>query len=474
MNTCGKIHPVLLSGGSGSRLWPMSRDAMPKQFQAIAGGASLIQQSAQRLSGERFGPLTVIANVEHRFLVAEQLRRADLGVPRIVLEPVGRNTAAAAAAVAVLAVSDDPEALILLAPSDHVITDLDGFSAALDRAVGPAAGGLMTLFGIQPDGPATGYGYIRTGDPLPGHDGAFCVAAFLEKPDLQTAQGLLRAGNTVWNSGIFLLPAARFIAELERFEPAVLAAVRGALAEAAADLDFLRLGPSFATAPSVSIDYAVMERTESAAVVPASFGWTDVGSWWSLWEIGDKDPSGNVTSGDVLLEDTAGSYVRSAGPLVTTIGVKDLIVVATEDAVLVVPRGRDQDVKTVVERLKRNGHPAGSQSQRVGRPWGFYQSVHSGDRFQVKRITVSPGAKLSLQKHFHRAEHWIVVRGTARVRRGDEDFLVHENESTFLPLGCVHRLENPGKIPLDLIEVQSGSYLGEDDIVRLEDVYDRV
>ena len=358
MTERGRIHPVLLSGGTGSRLWPVSRDAMPKQFQALTGDLSLIQQSALRLSGPRFAPLTVIANQEHRFIVAEQLRLAGIDTPRIVLEPTGRNTAPAATVAALLALQDDPDALVLLAPADHVITDAVGFAAAVERAVGPASSGLLTLFGMQPDEPATGYGYMRIGAPLAEHSGAFEVAAFIEKPDLEAAKALVAAGDTVWNSGIFLLPAARFIAEVERFEPDIVRACRTAVAQAVPELDFLRLGSAFGDAPSISVDYAVMERTQSAAVVPASFGWTDVGSWSALWKIGERDAAGNSASGDVLLEDATDCYVRSDGPLVAALGVKDLVVIASGDAVLVIPKSRDQDVKAIVERLKRAGHKA--------------------------------------------------------------------------------------------------------------------
>jgi mannose-1-phosphate guanylyltransferase/mannose-6-phosphate isomerase len=358
MKSQGAIFPILLSGGTGSRLWPISREAMPKQFQALAGNESLIRQSAQRMSGPRFAPITVIANIEHRFLVAEQLQAAGVAKPRIVLEPVGRNTAPAAAIAALLALQDDPEAIILLAPADHVITDSIAFLAAVDRAARAARAGFLTLFGIKPEGPATSYGYIRCGEALAEHTGAFRVAAFVEKPDANDAHALLKAGNAFWNSGIFLLPAAGFVEEVARLEPALLSACRAALSDAVEDLDFLRLGSSFQSAPSISIDNAIMERTRSAAVLPASFGWTDVGSWSALWQISERDPAGNAAIGDVILHDATDCYVRSEGPLIAAIGVKDLIVIAAEGAVLVVPKDRDQEVKTIVERLKRCGHAA--------------------------------------------------------------------------------------------------------------------
>jgi mannose-1-phosphate guanylyltransferase/mannose-1-phosphate guanylyltransferase/mannose-6-phosphate isomerase len=338
----------------------MSREAMPKQFQALAGDASLIQQAARRMSGGHFAALTVIANVEHRFLVAEQLREAGVPNARIVLEPVGRNTAPAAAVAALTALNEDTEALILLAPADHIIADEDAFLAAVERAVGPARAGMLTLFGIKPDGPATGYGYILTGEPLSEYQGAFRVAEFIEKPKLEKARALLAAGRVVWNSGIFLLPAAGLVEELERFEPELMAACRAAIAGTVKDVDFLWLGGAFESAPSISIDHAVMERTSSAAVVPASFGWTDVGSWSALWEIGEKDAGGNVAIGDVIVDGTANCYIRSEGPLVAAVGVRDLIVVAAADAVLVLPKHRDQDVKGIVERLNRSGHAAAS------------------------------------------------------------------------------------------------------------------
>lgn len=470
------IVPVVLSGGTGTRLWPLSREAYPKQLLALAGAETLLQQTLARVAGQPgFAAPVVIANAEHRFVIAEQARQAGIADVTIVLEPVGRNTAPAAAVAALMAVADDPDALILIMPADHVVQDPAAFRVAVETGTAAAAAGRLVLFGMRPDKPATGYGYIRRGDPLPGLAGIDAVAGFVEKPDRPTAERYLASGDYLWNSGIFLLPAAAFIAELGRHAPDVLAAARGALEGAVRDLDFLRLAEApFAAGPSISIDYAVMEKTDKAAVVPSEFGWSDVGSWSALWEIGTRDADDNLCVGDVVALETRGSYLRGEGRLVAALGVENLVVVATPDVVLVTRRDSDQKVSQLVAALKKDGHAAATQTQRVYRPWGFYQSVHEGERFQVKRITVNPGAKLSLQKHFHRSEHWIVVNGTALVTRDGEQILLRENESVFLPLGCVHRLENPGKLPLNLIEVQSGPYLGEDDIVRLEDIYKRI
>jgi mannose-1-phosphate guanylyltransferase/mannose-1-phosphate guanylyltransferase/mannose-6-phosphate isomerase len=469
------ITPVLLSGGTGTRLWPLSREALPKQLLPLTGTESLLQQTARRVSGSGlYAEALVIANAEHRFIIAEQLRGIGQSGARIILEPMGRNTAPAAAVAALVALERDPESILLLMPADHVIPDRVAFQAAVEAGLNAAEAGHFVLFGIAPTSPATGYGYIRQGEPLAEAPGAYRVAGFAEKPNRTTAESYLASGDYAWNSGIFLLPAAKLVAEMERFEPALVAACRDAVARAATDLDFLRLDTdAFAGARSVSIDYAVMERTAGAAVVPVSFAWSDIGSWSALSEMSEGDEHGTVTLGDVVSLDTKDSYIRSEGPLVATLGVENLVVVATPDAVLVTTKQRDQDLKLVVDRLKATGHESATQTQRVHRPWGYYQSIHVGDRFQVKRITVNPGHKLSLQKHFHRAEHWVVVNGTALVTRDNEQLLVRENESIYLPLGCVHRLENPGRVPLNLIEVQSGPYLGEDDIVRIEDIYAR-
>jgi mannose-1-phosphate guanylyltransferase/mannose-6-phosphate isomerase len=468
-----KIFPVILSGGSGSRLWPLSRESFPKQLLPLAGPRTMLQETALRVADPAlFHPVTVIANTEHRFVIAEQLRDIGQGQPTIVLEPVARNTAPAVAAAALIASRTDPAALILVMPADHAVPDPQGFLDAIKAGTAAAQNGALVLFGIEPDSPATGYGYIRAGAVLEG--AAHRVDAFVEKPDQQTAEGYLADGRYSWNSGIFLLPAQAVIAELEAHEPEVLAAVRQALDVAKHDMDFLRLdAEAFAKSPSISIDYAVMERTSRAAVVPSSFAWSDVGAWSALWKLAERDGFDNVQIGDTLAEDTRGSYLRSEGPLIATVGVDDLIVVATTDAVLVAHRHKDQDVKKVVERLRALNHITAAQNRRVYRPWGWYEGVSEGERFQVKRILVNPGHKLSLQKHFHRAEHWVVVNGTAEVHLDGETRLLAENESVYIPLGSTHRLTNPGKVPLNLIEVQSGPYLGEDDIVRFEDIYAR-
>ena len=469
-----RVTPIILSGGTGSRLWPLSRQSYPKQLLALTGERTLLQEAVLRAGDpELFGPAMIIANIEHRFVIAEQLRAIGAGALQIVLEPVGRNTAPAVAVAALLAANEDPDAVILVMPSDHVIDDNTGFKAAIEAALPVAQSGAPVLFGVRPSRPETGFGYIAPGEPFDAGSKVRKVAAFVEKPDAAAAARFVSQGY-LWNSGIFLLPAAGVIAALEQHEPGVLAAARAAIAGASTDLDFIRLGEeAFATAPTISIDHAVVERTEAAAVLPASFGWSDAGTWSGLWELAMHDADGNVRIGDTVTVDTANSYVRSEGPVVATLGVADLVVVATNDAVLVAAKGADQGVSDVVEILKRSGTDAATRSPWVHRPWGYYQSIHSGERFQVKRITVNPGARLSLQKHKHRAEHWVVVNGTALVTRDDERLTVKENESVFLPKGCIHRLENPAETPLNLIEVQSGSYLGEDDIERIEDDFAR-
>ena len=471
-----RIHPVILSGGAGVRLWPMSREKYPKQFLSLCSDRSMLQDTARRVADPAlFAEPLVICNQEHRFIIAEQMRQIGLGSARIVLEPVGRNTAAAAAVAALIVAERDPDGLVLLLPADHVILDEDAFMKAVSVAAGAAASGQLTTFGIVPTAPETGYGYIRQGEAIAGHEGALRVAAFVEKPPRETAERYLAEKNYFWNSGMFMLPARRYLEELERWEPAVLEASRAALAKGHSDLDFFRLDEeAFAASPSTSIDYAVMERTETAAVVPCSIGWTDVGAWPALWEIGAKDEGGNVCHGDAIAWDSANCYARSEdGALVALLGMSDTVVVATEDAILVAAKDRAQDIKPMVEHLKKQGRSEPLLHRRVHRPWGYYQSLHSGDRFQVKRLTVAPGAQLSLQMHYHRAEHWVVVNGTALVTRDEEKILLRENESVYLPLGTAHRLENPGKVPLNLIEVQVGSYLGEDDIVRFDDHYGR-
>lgn len=475
MKRSGRIIPVLLSGGAGTRLWPLSREACPKQLLSLLGEKTLLQQAALRVKDATlFNDPMVVANVEHRFAIADQLRTVGVVDPVMILEPVGRNTAAAITVAALVASERNPDAVILVTPVDHWIKDAAEFQAAVEAGLPAAEGGKLTLFGIKPTQPTTGFGYIRIGKPLTTA-GANQVAGFVEKPGQELAQRLLDAGDHAWNSGIFLLPVRVLLEEMQKLAPDVLNACKAALARGTKDFDFLRLDETaFSSSPSISIDYAVMEKTDHAAVVPTDFGWSDVGSWSALWDVGDKDGGGNVVVGDVVVEDASGCYVRGEGPLVAALGIRDLVITATPDVVLVTTKERDQDVGKLVRQLKTNGHRAATQAQRVDRPWGYYQSIHAGERFQVKRITVNPGAKLSLQKHYHRAEHWIVVNGTAVVTRDDEQILLRENESIFVPLGCTHRLENPGKVPLNLIEVQSGPYLGEDDIVRTEDIYHRV
>jgi mannose-1-phosphate guanylyltransferase/mannose-6-phosphate isomerase len=474
MTSDASVVPVLLSGGTGSRLWPLSRETRPKQLLSLLDDKTMLQQTVARIDdASLFGEPMIVANAEHRFLIAEQLRAIGRDAT-IVLEPVGRSTAPAVAIAALAAIRSQPDAIILAMPVDHLITDPLGFRRAVAAGLPAARAGQFVLFGIRPDHPATGMGYINAGEAT-DVPAVHRVGGFVEKPNLATAKRYLADGHYLWNSGIFLLPAKGYLDELERLAPDVLIACRAALSGAIADADFLRIAAdAFAASPSISIDYAVIEKTSKAVVVPVDIGWNDVGSWSALWKLGDKDGEGNVKSGDVVLEDSRGCYLRSDGPLVAALGIDDLVVIAASDVVLVTRRDRDQDVNKLVARLRANGHRAATETPAVHRPWGYYQSVHSGDRFQVKRITVNPGGKLSLQMHHHRAEHWIVVNGTALVTRDDETVLLRENESVFVPLGCTHRLENPGKMPLNLIEVQSGPYLGEDDIVRIEDVYNRV
>jgi mannose-1-phosphate guanylyltransferase/mannose-1-phosphate guanylyltransferase/mannose-6-phosphate isomerase len=473
------IYPVILSGGSGTRLWPLSRSLYPKQLIPLLSENSLLQETALRVpESAGFGPPLVICNAEHRFVIAEQLRSAGSEPQAIVLEPVGRNTAPAVACAALLLQRTAPDALMLVLPSDHLIKSVDGFHDAVAKAAAAAKDGALVTFGIEPERPETGYGYIRGGAPYEGGngpvDGCRAVEAFVEKPDRARAESYLAEGGYYWNSGMFLFSADIFLRELERFEPAILTQCRAAVEAGQEDLDFLRLdSASFEASPSISIDYAVMERTEHAAVVPASMGWSDVGSWSALWETGEKDVNGNVHGGDVIVRDTSQSYLRSEGPLLCAVGVEGLVVVATEDVVLVVDRDRAQDIGALVRDMAETGRQEPHANLDVHRPWGSYRSIRVGERFQAKHIIVRPGGCLSLQKHHQRAEHWVVVRGRGHVVRGDDEFVLEANESTYIPRETVHRLENRETEPLELIEVQTGDYLGEDDIVRLEDVYGR-
>jgi mannose-1-phosphate guanylyltransferase / mannose-6-phosphate isomerase len=469
------LYPVILSGGSGTRLWPMSRTLYPKQLLRLIGKDSLLQQTVRRVADlRRFAPPLLVANEEHRFIVAEQLREINAKAQALLLEPIGRNTAPAACVAALVLAEREPEALMLLLPSDHIIADEAAFAVAIERAAAAARAGVLVTFGITPERPETGYGYIRRGEPIDGVTGVFRVAEFVEKPALDIAQRYVASGRHFWNGGMFLFPAGLFLAELERARPEIVASCKEALTRARRDDDFIRLDKdAFEVCPADSIDYAVMERTARAAVVPASMGWSDVGSWDALWEISDKDAAGNAILGNVVAEDTRNCYLRSEAGLVAAIGIEDLVVVATADALMLAPRDRTQEVRRLVARLAAENREEADALPTVHRPWGTFRSLHQGHRVQVKHITVKPGGSLSLQMHHHRAEHWIVVQGTARIRRGDEEMMLTEDQSTYIPLGTLHRLENPGKIPLHLIEVQSGSYLGEDDIVRFEDSYGR-
>jgi len=468
--------PVILSGGSGSRLWPLSRAMRPKQFLGVTEDASLFQLTLQRLQGitdETMRPI-VVANNDHRFLVGEQCREAGVEPLSILLEPVARNTAPAIAVAAMAALAEGGDPVLLVLPSDHTFSNVAAFHHAVRVGLKAAETGALVTFGIVPTHPETGYGYVKASQAL-DVSAAVPVQQFVEKPDLATAQAYLKDGSYTWNSGMFMFKASVFLHELERANPAMLHACQAAWSQSKTDLEFVRLDKeAFASSPSDSVDYAVMEKTRQAVVVPLDAGWNDVGAWSAVWQVLPQDAQGNATRGDVMLEDASSSYVHADSRLVALIGVKDLVVVETSDAVLVTHKDKAQDVKKMVDRLKALKRPEVDLHREVFRPWGSYDSVDSGQRFQVKRITVKPGAKLSLQMHHHRAEHWVVVSGTASVRLGNEVKLVTENESVYIPVGVTHSLENPGKVMLHLIEVQSGSYLGEDDIVRFEDLYGRV
>ena len=466
--------PVILSGGSGSRLWPLSRAMHPKQFLTLNGDQSLFQATLSRLAGIQDGPLTpiVVSNEDHRFLVAEQCRALGINPQAILLEPIGRNTAPAIAAAVVKALATGRDELLLVLPADHVFDDLDALHKAFEAGTPAARDGRIVTFGIVPNKAETGYGYIRVAEKS---DEIQAVQEFVEKPDLATAEQYLADGRYYWNSGMFLFQASSMLAQLEEHAPQVLDAVQSALKNAKEDLDFTRLDiMAFATAENISIDYAVMERSNQVSVVPLNAGWNDVGSWSAVWEIAEKDSEGNASRGDVMLEDTRNAYVHSEHRLVSVLGLDNLIVVETADAVMVANKDHAQDVKLLVDRIKQSARTEATNHRKVYRPWGAYDSIDNGPRYQVKRITVAPGQKLSVQMHHHRAEHWIVVTGTAKVQIGDKEILLTENQSTHIPVGIVHALENPGKIPLEMIEVQSGAYLGEDDIVRFEDRYGRV
>lgn len=473
------LFPVIMAGGSGSRLWPLSRQLNPKQFLPLADAEhSMLQATIQRLQGMDVALPRLICNEEHRFLAAEQLRQLGMEEVNILLEPVGRNTAPAIA-LAALQASDEKQAssgaddpILLVLAADHLIQNVPAFHDSIRAALPLAESGKLVTFGIVPTHPETGYGYIEKGSAV-GTSG-FVVNRFVEKPDLTTAHEYLAGGNYFWNSGMFMFRASRYLEELERFHPEILAACREALVGGEQDMHFTRVNrEAFAACPDDSIDYAVMEKTSDAVVVALDAGWSDIGSWSALWDVSIKDAEGNVFKGDVIGQNTRNTYVHADSRLVATVGIADLVIVETKDAVLVTHKSHVQDVKKIVERIKDDGRQEHANHREVYRPWGVYDSIDNGHRYQVKRITVKPGAKLSVQMHHHRAEHWIVVSGTAKVTNGDKSYLVTENRSTYIPIGQTHSLENPGVIPLELIEVQSGSYLGEDDIVRFQDKYGR-
>ncbi len=468
------IHPVILCGGSGTRLWPLSRALYPKQFLPLAAERTMLQETALRFaSGPRFAPPLLLCNDEHRFIVAEQLQVAGIAPARIVLEPVGRNTAPAACVAALLLVREDADALMLLSPADHVVADDDALRAVLEAGVNLARAGRLVTFGVPPETPHTGYGYIKAAAPIdggPGHE----VARFVEKPDRTTAEGYLAEGGYAWNSGMFLFAAQTYLDELSGLAPAMVEACRGALDGATNDLDFCRLErTAFEACPADSIDYAVMEKTDHAAIVPAEMGWSDVGSWDALYQIAARDADDNLVVGDVLALDSRGNYLRAESGLVAVLGVENLVVVAAGDVVLVAAREKVEQVKALVDRLAADGRPEAGLHPVVYRPWGSFEGIKVGPHYQVKHLVIKPGAQISLQYHNHRAEHWVVVQGKARITRGDQSFELNPDQSSYIPLGETHRLENPGDEPLEVIEVQTGEYLGEDDIVRLEDTYGR-
>ncbi|NCB59256.1 MAG: mannose-1-phosphate guanylyltransferase/mannose-6-phosphate isomerase [Gammaproteobacteria bacterium] len=460
--------PIIMAGGSGTRLWPLSRTLYPKQFLSLTGKHSMLQDTVARLQGLEHQPPVVICNEEHRFIVAEQLRQQGFAHNGIILEPVGRNTAPAIALAALHATAQGDDPLLLVLAADHVIQDQPAFIQAVQQAIPQAAAGKLVTFGIVPQAPETGYGYIRQGRAVSAT--AFEVAAFVEKPDLTTAQAYLASREYYWNSGMFLFRASRYLAELELHRPDILTACQQAMQGVHHDLDFLRLNEeAFCACPDDSVDYAVMEKTRDAVVVPMDAQWSDVGSWSALWEVNDKDQDGNAIRGDVLTTQTRNSYIYAQHKLVSTVGVDDLVIVETKDAVLVAGKNHVQDVKSIVAQLKTAERSEHLQHREAYRPWGSHDAISEGDRYHVKKVTVKPGQRTSTQIHHHRAEHWVVVSGTARVCTGEKTFLVTENESTYIPIGVPHSLENPGKIPLELIEVRTGAYLQEDDVIRLTD-----
>lgn len=466
--------PVIMAGGYGTRLWPLSRQLNPKQFLRLHGDTTMLQATIQRLDGIEHAPPCIICNEEHRFLVAEQLRQLELTGASILLEPEGRNTAPAIALAALQATQGGDDPVLLVLAADHLIKHEAAFHDSLQKALPIARAGKLVTFGIVPGEPETGYGYIQRGERLEQGLQGFSVARFVEKPDLETASRYIASGDYFWNSGMFMFRASAYLNALETFQPDMLAACRKAMEKAKHDLDFIRVDKeSFVACPSESIDYAIMEKTDSAVMVPMDAEWSDIGSWAALWEVSEKNPDGNAIHGDVLTVCSGNSLIHAEHRLVATVGVDDLVIVETKDAVLVAHKDKVQSVKDIVAMIKEQGRSEYVSHREVYRPWGLYDSIDHGERYQVKRITVKPGGKLSVQMHHHRAEHWVVVSGTAKVFNNDKTYFVTENESTFIPIGQIHSLENPGKVPLELIEVQSGGYLGEDDIVRFEDKYGR-
>ncbi|MFH4534587.1 mannose-1-phosphate guanylyltransferase/mannose-6-phosphate isomerase [Vibrio diabolicus] len=465
-----KILPVIMAGGSGSRLWPMSRTHYPKQFLALTSNTTMLQETVIRLDGVKHNPSLFICNEEHRFLVAEQLRQANLKHSGIILEPVGRNTAPAIALAALQALNDDIDPLLLVLAADHLIKNTSAFTKAVETAASYAACDKLVTFGVIPTAAETGYGYIRRGNELQDKDfQAYEVDAFVEKPSLETAKDYLASQQYFWNSGMFMFKASRYIEELKKFRPDIFEAVQSSLSGATTDLEFIRLNSeAFSKCPEDSIDYAVMEKTSDAVVVPLDAGWSDVGAWSSLWEVCDKDTQGNIIRGDVIAESTQNCYVAASERLVATVGVEDLVIVDTKDALLIAHRNNVQDVKNIVNLLKQNDRPEFLNHREVYRPWGKHDHIAEGSRYHVKKVSVKPGEKTAMQIHYHRSEHWIVVSGTAKIYRGDDTHIVSENESIYIPVGVKHCFENPGKVPLEIIEVRTGGYLGEDDIVRMD------
>ena len=475
MKKLPKIYPVILSGGLGKRLWPISRETYPKQLIPLISEHSLFQKTTQRIKDPlRYFPATIVCNAEQRFVIAEQLNELNVSPNTIILEPTSRNTAPATALACILLSENSPNSLILVLPSDHVISGLNAFEQAIEEAASAALDGYIVTFGIEPNRIETGYGYIKSGKPLSAHEGVFKVSKFVEKPDVLAAKKFLSTGTYSWNSGMFIFKAHVFLDELKRLEPEIVNSCRKAIQAAKVDLDFVRVDETiFKTCPLNSIDKAVMEHTKKAVVKTVQFGWNDVGAWQSLWDLSKKDGENNVIVGNVEAFETQNSYIRSEGPLVATLGVEDLIVVVSNDAILVTKKDRSQEVGEIAEKIKIRGHKEATLHPKVHRPWGYYQILHAGEKFQVKLIEIKTGARISLQTHNKRAEHWVVVAGKANIQKGKTQFILNENESTYISANTIHRLSNQEQVPLKIIEVQTGSYLGEDDIIRYADDFGR-